>query len=234
MTHFIGRKKEIKYLEQLPKTKANLVVIKGRRRIGKGRFVEEFAKNKKFIRFSGIPPEDAITAQMQRDTFARQMSKELGLAYMTSDDWYNIFESLVRNIQNVPCVILFDEISWMGSKDPTFLGKLKNIWDISFSKIDGLMLILCGSVSTWIEENIVKSTAFFGRISVYIKLDELSVSESNRFLEQQGFKGSVREKFKILSCIGGVPWYLEHIDGKASADDNIKNLFFSQNSPPFS
>ena len=90
MTHFISRNKEIRCLEHLSKTKANLVVIKGRRRIGKSRFVEEFAKNKKFIRFSGIPPEDTITAQMQYDTFVRQMSKELNLAYMTSDDWYNI------------------------------------------------------------------------------------------------------------------------------------------------
>jgi hypothetical protein len=116
----------------------------------------------------------------------------------------------------------------MGSLDPTFLGKLKNIWDISLSKIDGLILVLCGSVSTWIEENIIKSTAFFGRISLYIKLDELSLSESSIFLNNQGCRWSIHEKFKVLSCIGGVPWYLEHINGKLTADDNIRNLFFKK------
>lgn len=230
MTSFIGRKKELRLLEQLPKTKANLVVIKGRRRIGKSRFVEEFAKGKKFIRFSGIPPEDGVTAQIQREVFAKQLSQELRLPYLISEDWSSLFEWLFQNIQNKSYVILFDEISWMGSKDPTFLGKLKNAWDIYLSKIDGLVIILCGSVSTWIEENIVKSTTFFGRISLYIRLDELSISESNLFLEQQGFKRSVAEKFKLLSAIGGVPWYLEQINGKLSADENLKNLFFTQNS----
>jgi AAA+ ATPase superfamily predicted ATPase len=230
MTSFVGRKKELKLLEQLSKTKANLVVIKGRRRIGKSRFVEEFARDKEFVRFSGIPPEDGVTAQMQREVFAKQLSRELSLPYLVADDWASLFEWLFKNIQNKPYVILFDEISWMGSKDPTFLGKLKNAWDIYLSKIDGLVVILCGSVSTWIEENIVKSTTFFGRISLYIRLDELSISESNLFLEQQGFKRSVSEKFKLLSALGGVPWYLEQINGKLSADENLKNLFFTKNS----
>lgn len=231
MTLFIGRKNELKLLTQLPKTKANLVVIKGRRRVGKSRFVEEYAKDKNFIRFSGIPPEDGITAQMQRDVFAKQLSQELSLPHLIADDWASLFEWLFQNIQTKSYVILFDEISWMGSKDPTFLGKLKNAWDLYFSKLDGLMFFLCGSVSTWIEENIIKSTTFFGRISLYIKLEELSISESNTFLEHQGFKRSASEKLKLLSALGGIPWYLEQINGKLSADDNLNHLFFSKNSP---
>ena len=54
--------------------------------------------------------------------------------------------------------ILFDEISWMGSKDPHFLGKLKNAWDQHFKKNPNLILILCGSASSWIEKNILSST----------------------------------------------------------------------------
>ena len=63
-------------------------------------------------------------------------------------------------------VILFDEISWIGDKDPTFLPKLKAWWDMTLQEYPNLMLILCGSVSTWIEKNIINSTAFFGRISL--------------------------------------------------------------------
>ena len=40
----------------------------------------------------------------------------------------------------------------MGSKDFDFLGKLKNAWDLYFSKNPHLILILCGSISSWIEE----------------------------------------------------------------------------------
>jgi hypothetical protein len=47
-----------------------------------------------------------------------------------------------------------------------FLGKLKNAWDLEFKKNPKLILVLCGSVSTWIEQNIIKNTGFFGRISL--------------------------------------------------------------------
>lgn len=233
MTSFIGRRQELSELEKLSKSKANLVVLKGRRRIGKSRFVEEFGKDKTFIRFSGVPSEIGTTDQMQKDIFTKQLSKELNIPYTKSDDWSNIFDLLAYHVKALKenkkrCVILFDEISWMGSKDPTFLGNLKNAWDIHFSKIDGLILVLCGSVSTWIEENIIKSTGFFGRISLYLRLEELSIAESNLFLDNQGFCGGIQERFKLLSVFGGVPWYLEHINGKLTADDNIRDLFFKK------
>ncbi|MBP7190019.1 MAG: ATP-binding protein [Rickettsiaceae bacterium] len=230
---FIGRKKELEKLEGLSKARAHLVVIKGRRRIGKSRLVEEFAKGKKFIRISGIPPEDGVNEQKQRDAFALQLTKSLGIPRVTSYDWSDLFDLLYENIKTGKYVLLFDEISWMGSMDPTFLGKFKNSWDMAFSKINGLIFILCGSVSTWIEENIIRSTGFFGRISLYLKVEELSLSESNEFLEALNFKFSAHEKFKILSCTGGVPWYLEQIDGRLTADDNISRMFFDRTSVLF-
>ena len=114
----------------------------------------------------------------------------------------------------------------MGSQDPTFLGKLKNAWDLEFQKNPRFILIICGSVSTWIEQNIISSTAFFGRISLYLTLDELSLPDCNTFLEHQGFRGSVYEKFKLLSIMGGVPWYLQQVRPKWTADETIKNLCF--------
>lgn len=119
----------------------------------------------------------------------------------------------------------------MGSKDPTFLGKLKNAWDHEFKNNSKLILVLCGSVSTWIEENIIKNTGFFGRISQYIDLNELSLPECNSFLEKLKFKGTAHDKLKILSVTGGIPWYLEQIIPNLSADENIKNLCFRPNSP---
>ena len=229
MSHFMGRKPELKKLESLfAKKVPSLVTIKGRRRIGKSRLIEEFAKGKQFLRFSGVPPIDGITAQGQRDIFARQLSANLNMPNFTVTHWEDLFTILARAISKEKCVILFDEISWMGSEDPSFLGLLKNAWDMEFSKHDKLVLVLCGSVSTWIEKNIIRSTAFYGRISLYLTLSELSLSESNEFLEMKGFRASVYEKFKILSVIGGVPWYLEQIQGKLNADDNIYNLCFTK------
>ena len=231
MSNFIGRKHELKLLEGLfHKSSASLVTMKGRRRIGKSRLVEEFAKGKKLLRFSGIPLTEGTTAQDQRDVFAKQLSTNLDMPNFTVSNWGDLFTLLARNIQEEKTVILFDEISWMGSKDSAFLGLLKNAWDMQFSQNSKLVIVLCGSISTWIEQNIIRSTGFYGRISLYIKLEELSLSESNEFLDMRGFRGSVYEKFKILSVIGGVPWYLEQIQPKLNADDNIYNLCLTKNS----
>lgn len=90
-------------------------------------------------------------------------------------------------------------------------------------------LILCGSVSTWIDKNIINSTALFGRVSLYLELTELTIPESQELLCVQGFKGSDCDSFKILSVMGGVPWYLEQVQAALSADENIKRLCFQRN-----
>ena len=122
-------------------------------------------------------------------------------------------------------IILFDEISWMGAKDPTFIPKLKVWWD---KQTIHMLLIFCGSVSTWIEENILKSTAFFGRINLTLTLESLSISESAEFLRKIGMKLSVYDIYKCLSIVGGVPWYLEQFNPEITADENIKQLAFEK------
>src|SRR3990167_5498461 len=69
---------------------------------------------------------------------------------------------------------------------PTFLGNLKNAWDMEFSSNPNLILILCGSVSSWIEKNIVNSTGFVGRPSLYLTLEELPLSDCNLFWDKLG------------------------------------------------
>ncbi len=99
----------------------------------------------------------------------------------------------------------------MSAKDPLFLGKLKNAWDLEFKQNAELILILCGSVSSWIEENILKSSGFMGRVSLTLFLQELSLFTANQMLHSIGFKGSDYDRFKILSITGGIPRYLEEI-----------------------
>jgi uncharacterized protein len=224
---FVGRQEELNDLKQLLQKKtASLVVIKGRRRIGKSRLVEEFAQNRKFYCFSALAPTDKTTNQSQRDEFARQLGEQFEIPGLKSDDWGSLFTLLARETQKGSVIILLDEISWMGSKDPDFLGKLKIAWDVHFKKNPQLILVLCGSVSSWIEKNIISSTGFLGRISHKITLDELSLNESNTLLNKIGFKGSTLEKYMILAVTGGVPWYLELMKPKLPASENIKKLCF--------
>lgn len=224
---FLGRKEELARLGRLKRLKkASLVVIKGRRRVGKSTLVQEFAKNKKLISLSGLPPALGMTQQKQRDEFGDQLCVQLGLPRVTFETWSDAFRFLSTQLGTQEVIVLFDEISWMGGLDPSFLGSLKTWWDQEGCKNSELILILCGSISIWIEKNILRSTGFVGRISLVIHLKPLSIQESVLFLRKKGFSGSLYEMLKILSVTGGIPWYLDLIDPKENADKNIYELCF--------
>ncbi len=227
MTKFIGRKKELESLKGLLRKKsASLVVIRGRRRIGKSRLAEEYASSfsKAYI-LSGIPPEPGVTAEAQRTEFLRQL-QEYRLPIYRSDDWGNLFYDLAQECQKGRVLVVLDEITWMGSKDPTFLPKLKTAWDRYFKHNPQFVMILSGSNSAWISKNILSSTGFFGRVSLRLLLEELTLPECNAFWNDHSGMVSAYEKFKVLSVTGGIPRYLEELRPDLSAEANLQRLCF--------
>src|SRR5215467_3307568 len=133
MFSFIGREVERKKLDSLSNSnKSVLVVLKGRRRIGKSRLVSEFAKDKALLSFAGLAPIKGMTAQDQRNAFASDMAEQCKIPPFTFLDWSDGFSHLnqcIKMNEGKLTVILLDEISWMASKDPTFIPKLKSWWD---------------------------------------------------------------------------------------------------------
>ncbi len=224
---FAGRAQELATLGRfLSKKSSSLLVVRGRRRIGKSRLIEEFAKGYRFYSFAGLAPTEHTTAQSQRDEFARQLNEQVGIPEVKADDWGKLFFLLSEKIQKGRVIVLFDEISWMGSKDPDFLGKVKNAWDQKFKSNPELIFVLCGSASAWIEENILSSTGFLGRVSYTLTLDELPLNDCEWFWGKAAKNISSYEKLKLLAVTGGVPKYLEEIDPTLSAEDNIRQLCF--------
>lgn len=227
MSQFYGRKRELALLkERLDHPIASLVVITGRRRIGKTRLIEEFGKTLKTLTFTGLPPERGVTAEMERVHFAHELERQLGISGIQTDDWDNLLWHLSSQVKQGRILLVFDEINWMSTKDPSFLGKLKTVWDTHLKKNPKLMLILSGSMPGWIEKNILKSTGFFGRISLDITLEELPLTECNHFWGAQTENISSYEKFKILALTGGIPRYLEEINPRISSEENIRQLCF--------
>lgn len=222
---FIGRDAELEKLSEfLDKKIASFIVIKGRRRIGKSRLVKEFGKNFDNVYiFSGLAPSKKTTKEDELNEFSRKMAETLKTAPAYYKDWGDAFWALSERVKKGKVLLFFDEISWMGSKDPTFLSKIKNLWDMYLKENDKLVFIICGSASSWIEKNILSSSGFVGRISYTLTLKELSLTESYQFWPKNI---SVYEKLKILSITGGVPKYLEEINTKISAEENIKRLCF--------
>jgi AAA+ ATPase superfamily predicted ATPase len=225
---FSGREHELNTLNRfINKKTSSLLVIKGRRRIGKSRLIEEFAKPYKFYSLLGLAPTEKTTAQSQRDDFANQLSHQ-GFPNIKAQDWNDLFWLLADKTKKGRAIILLDEISWIGSKDPDFLGKLKNAWDARFKKNPSLILILCGSASSWIEKNILSSTGFVGRVSFTLTLEELPLEDCRWFWGTQVSHTSTMEKLKVLSVIGGIPRYLEEINPSLNAETNIKNMCFTK------
>lgn len=225
---FIGRKQELEKLQALQrKAIPSLVVVKGRRRIGKSRLIAEFARQNpryKLWSFAGLAPEDGMTAQTQRDYFAGQLASYLKSPPFSFQDWSDAFEHLSLHLQEGD-IVLLDEISWMGSADPSFIPKLKAWWD---KQNIPMVFVLCGSSSTWIEDNILKSTAFFGRITLTLTLEPLSICESAQLLKTMGFQGSTYDIYKLLGILGGIPWYLQQTGPGITADNIIKQLCFEK------
>jgi AAA+ ATPase superfamily predicted ATPase len=226
---FIGREQELKELRQLfEKNSASLVVVTGRRRIGKSCLIQEFAKPYAFYAFTGTPPMPSMTIDEQLFFFSEQFRLQAGLLELKTSSWLELFHLLAQQVKDEGrVVILFDEISWMGSQDPYFLGQLKDAWDLYFSKNPNLILVLCGSVSSWIENNILSGSAFMGRVSHQLTLEELPLNKCNEFWSESPYT-SAYDKLKVLSITGGVPRYLKELNLQLPAEENIQRMCFKK------
>lgn len=227
---FVGRRYELGlFNDLLQKRTASLVVINGRRRVGKSRLINQFAEGTTFYQFVGLAPTEKITAQDQRDEFSILLSQQTDVPQVQADDWSKLFKLLADKVSKGRVILLFDEITWMAHNDGTFLSKLKNAWELHFKKNPQLILILCGSISAWIEKNIISSTGYFGRVSLHLKLEQLPLHRCNQLMQKLGHRLSTEEKLTMLSFSGGVPWYIEQMKPQYSSLDNIKSLCFDQN-----
>lgn len=233
---FLGREKELKILERLRSLKkAGLVVCRGRRRIGKSTLIEQFGKQfSHFYEFQGLAPRQNIDNQAQLDNFSQLMANQLNLPALTFKNWTEAFSLLAKQTAKGKTLIFLDEISWMASSDPDFVGQLKIAWDTKFKKNDHLILVVCGSVTSWIDSNILNSSDFVGRLSSTITLKELPLNLCNEFWGKKKKLISSFEKFKLLSITGGVPRYLEEIDFNDTAENNILKMCFSRDGILFS
>jgi len=228
MSQFIGRQSDLRKILMLKdKTNASLIVLMGRRRIGKSSLVEAVSKKyKNYISIVGLAPQENMTNQNQLQNFQLQLESFFKKKLQPLLSWHQAFEILATLTKKGDWLILLDEISWMGSFDSDFPGQLKIAWDQQFKKNPRLNLILCGSVSAWIDKNILNNADFVGRISMQMSLEELPLSACNEFWLSKKYQISSLEKLKLLSITGGVPKYLEEIIINQSAENNILRLCF--------
>ena len=229
---FVGRENELESLRLLlDKRTASLVACRGRRRIGKSTLIEEFARRNgcRFVSIDGLLPREGMTNQVQLDNFIEKLAAQTGVDGTKVSSWYEAFVRLDKAITwDDWTVLLLDEVSWMGRYDADFPARLKSAWDTMLKKHDHLVVVICGSVSTWIKRNILENTGFAARFSRDIVVRELPLSQCRAFWGDAAARLAPSEILDVLSVTGGIPRYLEEVNPGLSANENIKRMCFGR------
>lgn len=230
---FVGRHAELTLLNShYASNKSELAIIYGRRRIGKSMLIKEFSKKKPdFYIFEGLE-EGRIASQIAH--FTRQLAAQIDdplLANAQFGSWNDVFEYLTNKLfrsrkKRVKTVLFFDEIQWMASRRSNLISLIKYYWDNHW-KAHNVMLILCGSIASFMVGRVINSKALYGRSTLEINLKGLKPWEAARFFKTSR---SPHEIMKYLLVLGTVPRHLELIDPKNSFNQNLNQLCFSKNS----
>lgn len=231
---FFGRQAQLEQLNRLLyKQVGSFVTCRGRRRVGKSTLIERFAAEcgARFIKLEGVQPKAKYENADELRAFAEQLAAQTGAESTVPANWLNAFIRLDREIkdENRWTVVLLDEIAWFGYYDPMFSDSVRIAWENYWRKHDRLIVVVCGSVSSWIRDNIIDNKAFRGRRSLDLVVPELPLAECAKFWGDCAHRIDPTEIVDVLAVTGGVPMYLQEIDPTLSADENIRQLAYSPN-----
>ena len=177
------------------------------------------------VSIDGLLPREGMTNQVQLDNFIEKLSAQTGVDGAKVSSWFEAFTRLDQAISwDDWTVVLLDEVSCMGRYDADFPARLKSAWDTLLKHHDRLIVVICGSVSTWIKKNILENTGFAGRFSRDLVVRELPLSQCKAFWGEAAGRIASSEIVDVLSVTGGIPRYLEEINPGLSANENIRDL----------
>lgn len=226
---FVGRTLEQEELESLYRAPdAKLVVVYGRRRIGKSTLIEKFIQNKPHLSLEGL---EKVRTKGQLHQATHHLAEHIAdplLRNATFEDWASLFDYLTHYFSNSPKkqVLFLDEFQWLAVNQSKLVSIIKSYWDRHWSK-QNVMLILCGSVSSYMVKRVIRSKALYGRINWELCLQPLAPNEIAQLLDH---KRSQDEILLYSMILGGIPKYLKEIDPHKSFEQNMNRLFFMRNS----
>lgn len=223
---FWGRKAELASLQEWNLKTSKLTVLYGRRRVGKTRLVEEAFSRVSLFAVEGLEGEGQA---QQEKHFLRTMADFFGrpeLKLVRPDSWTTIFSILSDALGKKPCVVFLDEFQWLASGRTRLISHLKYAWDTLFSKKNRVLLVLCGSVSSFMVNRVLESRALYGRVDQEIHLQPLGLGElKSAFVPRR----SLKEFIELYMVLGGIPQYLKMVDVSKSVRLNIEKLCFTPN-----
>jgi len=215
---FLGRKKEMALLETLYNSdKFEMLILHGRRRVGKSYLLSHFAKQhpNNTVYFTGDKSSEKNNVQ----SFCEELNRVLkaGDFLNSFTTWNDVYSFLKTAEINDRLVLIIDEFTYLYNSNPVYDSGLQNAID-KILKTKNILLILCGSEVSVIEGIIDDSAKpLYGRKTAELKLLPFTYKEARDFFPQY----SNEEALTAYSILGGIPLYLSLFDDSLSIKENV-------------
>lgn len=225
MDVFRGRKAELRILNQKFQQKGFVMtVLYGRRRVGKTTLVNQFIQGHdcKHISFTAVEREEKELLSMMTEAVLLSLSPDMADS-IQFNSFERLFEFIGTRAREERIIFFIDEYPYLAKQCPYIQSVLQKVIDTSW-KAGNLFLILCGSLVSFMKEEVLAESApLHGRSNLELKLRPFNYLETADFLN--GF--SYEDKAICYGLTNGVAKYIEQFDPCSSMDENIISQFYS-------
>lgn len=238
--NIIGRKQEIKELLSLEESgKSELVALYGRRRVGKTYLINELFQDRIVFKHTGLSSEETknipgtkITAQLKAFQASLFLAGDTNTKQIKN--WNDAFIRLIKFLetknQDERMIVFLDEFPWMDTPKSDFIAAFSWFWNNWGSTKKNLMLIICGSASSWIIDNLINAHGgLYDRLTYSIKISPLTLNECREYFLSKNIVLPLYTIATIYMIFGGVPYYLNYYDVNYSLNENIDRLLVMKN-----
>lgn len=205
MKKFIDREDELATLENEYRRKGSaLVILYGRRRVGKTTLISEFIKDKNALFFLASEESETQNQLAFKERAAEFIHSEL-LANADVKNWELLFKAIMETPFEKKPIIVIDEFQYIGKSNPAFPSIFQRIWE-EILKDKDVMVILCGSLISMMEsQTLAYDSPLYGRRTAQIRLTQIPFRYYPAFFPDK----SRREQIELYAVTGGVPKYIE-------------------------
>lgn len=205
MKQFVDREQEMETLQsEYEREGSALVVLYGRRRVGKTTLISEFIKGKKALFFLASEEAEAQNRNAFREKVAEFIDSDL-LRSADIKNWDVLFKAIMDTTFDSKPVIVLDEFQYLGKANPAFPSIFQRIWE-EILKDKSVMVILCGSLISMMEsQTLAYGSPLYGRRTAQIRLKQIPFGYYHEFFPGK----SRRELIEMYAVTGGVPKYIE-------------------------
>ncbi|MDO4552131.1 MAG: ATP-binding protein [Bacillota bacterium] len=209
MLQFVDREKEMENLQnEYARDGASLVIMYGRRRVGKTTLISEFIRDKRAMFFLASEESEAQNRNAFKDKAAEFIGNNL-LRAASVPSWDAIFKAIMETPFDSKPVIVIDEFQYIGKSNPAFPSVFQRIWEEQL-KDKNIMVILCGSlISMMVSQTLSYNSPLYGRRTAQIRLAPIPFRYYHEFFP----KTDRRHMIELYAVTGGVPKYIESFAG---------------------